>query len=110
MLGNYYPNFKAFVIFRNQIEDTINSGVIKIKENKFRWDANHIAKTSEVYYIFTQNLLRLKELQTFTNSCIPINKVFEKVKARGYIQPFNSKALLNPLSLNYHANKYYDCH
>lgn len=36
MFSNYYPNFKAFAIYKKEIKDAIDSEVIKIEESKFR--------------------------------------------------------------------------
>lgn len=103
LFANHFPNFKALVGAKIQIEDAITFGQTRKEENKFKRAKNFRAvKTSaEVSNIIPQQPLRLeREKMNFIELNMPLSKVHERCKASGFLQLLILRPLPNPLPGN----------
>ena len=99
LFARYFPNFKALIVARTQIEDAINNGTIKNEDPpRFKKNLVSSSKTAEVSNIYKNDPYQLiapsapmqishgsprRPRSEFYELYIPISQVFEKLKVKG---------------------------
>ena len=121
LFSQYFPNFKALIDGRTQIEDAINNGTIKNEDPpRFNKNLGSSSKTAEVSNIYTNDPYQLiapiapmqisqgpppRPRKEFHELYIPVNQVFEKLKAKGILKPLDLRPIPNPLLARFDVSK-----
>ena len=109
MFAQYFPNFKALITARTQIEAAINNGTIKNEDppryKKNLGSSSKIAKISNIYKNDPHQLIvpiSLSQIsqglpprpgKEFHELYMPVSQVFEKLKAKGILKPLNPRPI-----------------
>ena len=119
MFAQYLPNFKALIATGTQIEDAINNGTIKNDDPpRFKKNLGSNSKAAEVTNIHKNDPYQLIALiapvqvsqgprprREFHELYIPINQVFDKLKAKRLLKPLDPRPIPNPLPSRFDMNK-----
>ena len=111
LFAQYFPNFKASIAAGTQIGDAINNGTIK-NDDPLRFKKNlgsnsKVAKVSNIHKNDPYQLIApIAPIQVsqgprprreFHELYIPINQVFDKLKAKRLLKPLDPRPIPNPL-------------
>ena len=119
LFAQYFPNFKALIVARTQIEDAINNGTIKNDDPpRFKKNVGSNSKVSEISNIYKNNPYQLiapialvqislgpRPRREFLELYMPISQVFNKLKAKGLLKPLPPRSIPNPLPSKFDVNK-----
>ena len=113
LFSQYFPNFKVLIAARTQIKDAINNGSIKNEDSlRFKKNLGSSSKTTEVSNIYKNDPYQIIAYITpvpisqrpppmprreFQELYMPMNQVFEKLKAKGLLKPLDPRPIPNPL-------------
>ena len=103
----------------SQIEDAINNGTIKNDDPpRFKKNLGSNSKAAEVTYIHKNDPYQLiapiapvqvsqgpRPRREFHELYIPINQVFDKLKAKGLLKPLDPRPIPNPLPARFDVYK-----
>ena len=114
MFAQYFPNFKALVVARTQIEDAINNSTIKTDDlPRFRKNVGSKSKDAEISNIHKNDPYQLmcqvphgpRPKREFHELYIPMSQSFDKLKAKGLLKPLDLRPIPNPLPSRFDVNK-----
>ena len=121
LFAQYFPNFKALIAARSQIKDAINNGTIKNEDPpRFKTNLGSTSKTAEVSNIYKNDPYQLiapiapmqisqgpppRPRREFHELYIPVSQVFEKLKAKGLLNPLDPRPIPNPLPARFDVYK-----
>ena len=119
LFAQYFPNFKALIAARTQIEDAINNGTIKNDDPpRFKKNLGSNSKAAEVTNVHKNDPYQLiapiahiqvsqgpRPRREFHELYIPINQVFDKLKAKRLLKPLDPRPIPNPLPSRFDMNK-----
>ena len=117
--AQYFPNFKALIAAGTQIEDAIKNGTIKTDEPPmFRKNVRSNSKVAEISNIHKTDPYQLitpiasvqvpqkpRPKREFHKLYMPINQVYDKLKAKGLLKPLDPRPIPNPLPSRFNVNK-----
>ena len=103
LFAQYFPNFKALIATRTQIEDTINNGTIKNDDPpRFKKNVGSNSKVVEISNIYKNDPYQLiapiapvqvlqgpRPRRVFHELYMPKSQMFDKLKAKGLLKPLN---------------------
>ena len=119
LFAQYFPNFKALIAARTQIEDVINNGTIKTDDlPRFRKKVGSNSKAAEISNIHKNDPYQLiapiapvqvpqgpRPKREFHELYMPISQVFDKLKEKGLLKPLDPRPIPNPLPWKFDVNK-----
>ena len=119
LFSQYFPNFKALIAPRTQIEDAINNGTIKNDDlPRFKKNVGSNSKAVEISNIHKNDPHQLiapitpmqvlqgpRSRREFHELYMPISQVFDKLKVKGLLKSLDPRPIPNPLPLKFDVNK-----